>query len=252
MHSPTKALVQDLKREVLAELQPEIYAQVSTQAHYNPDRSSSGIPLYSSTGPAAYPTYQLIKDSVKNEVLAQIEQQQTDQLAKAYGLDRALSDQRIQQLVDRRYRDIDRLKADLRKELQALQRLEEQRPADPYIRQIAQAVAQEARLQGLPLQQVAQSLGRKPGAGISSWLSDTLNFGQRKGFLCGVGACLLTYLLWPGARNSLHSAAVRSMEEGMAMVNRAKSFVGATPPPTSVPNPPDAGITDANPPTTTN
>ena len=49
--------------------------------------------------------------------------------------------------------------------------------------------------------------------------------GQRKGFLYGGGGTILFNFLWPMIQNNMRSIAVRSMEEGMSMVDRAKTAV---------------------------
>ena len=215
MNLNNNSLIQDVKREVLTDLNNRYFNNSALLSDFSPYPANN--------------TYQIMKDSVRNEVLAEIQAQQTQQAAQMYGFDRVLSDQRIKQIVDQRYRSLENLKADLKKELQSIQSLEKQRTADPYIRQVANSLVHEARQQGIPLEQVMQSLDQRPasGTGLMSRVSNMLNTGQRKGFLYGIGAALLVNLIWPSARNNLHSVAVRTMEEGMSLANRAKSFVGS-------------------------
>lgn len=232
MYSNNNSLIQELKREVLSELNDPYY---STNPSFPINQGYTSTPylnnLNSFNGSPPYPgnnTYQIMKESVKNEILAEMQAQQTQQMAQMYGFDRILPDQKIKQIIDGRYRALDNMKTDLKKELQSIQRMENQRTADPYIRQVANSLVQEARQQGVPLEQVVQSLDQKsaPGTGMMSRISNMLNTGQRRGFLYGIGAAFLFNLIWPSARNNLHSAAVRTMEEGMSLANRAKSFVG--------------------------
>lgn len=243
MYSNAKTLAQDVKREVLNELREGHYA-------YHPQ-----FPRHSgsSYGPQGYwgdyppyvtnPTYQTVRDSVKDEVLTQIQMEQAEHMARRYGFDRALSDRRIQQMVDSQYRNIEDVKADIRKDLLAIQGMEAVRTKDPYIRQITNDIVQEARYQGVPLQQVTQHLGQQSGlgSGILSPIMEIINKGQRRGLLCGIGVTLLGHHLF--SRGKLRSVAVRSLEEGMSMVDRAKSFVGGQwvpptrPPQTGFPKP---------------
>lgn len=243
MYSPTKALAEDVKREVWAELQPEKWRGTQFSRYdrdpYGMRQTNYNYPLSTSDS-----TYQIIKDDVRNEIMAQIQMEEADRLARMYGFDRALSNQRIQQLVDSRYRTVDELRSDLKRDLLALQKMEAERTPDPHVRQIADTLVQEASRQGVPLQQVTQQLNRRPAStGILGWMSDLLNVGQRKGFLCGVGATLLAYLIWPGAQTNLRSVAVRSIEEGMSMVDKAKTFVSG-----QMQHCPQPNVTDQNPP----
>ncbi len=226
MYSNTKSLAQDVKREVLNELREGNYP-------YNPqfDRYSKSVygpqgywgdyPSY-----AANPTHQTIKDSVKNEVLAQIQMEQAEHMARMHGFDRALSDRRIQDMVDSRYRSIADMRADIRKDLMAIQGMEAVRTKDPYIRQITEDIIREAKYQGVPLQQVTQHLAQqsKSSSGMLPQIMEVISKGQRRGLLCGIGLTLLGHYLF--SQGKLRSVAVRSLEEGMSMVDRAKSFVG--------------------------
>ncbi|HHU76645.1 MAG TPA: hypothetical protein GXZ24_07130 [Firmicutes bacterium] len=224
MYPYQQALADDVKREVLAELRrgSETNMPRGTGARYRP--GSYPPPVTDKAG-------QAIRDSVKNEILAEIQAQRADQMAQAYGLGNTLSDHRIQQAIDARYRTIDNMKEDIKKELLAMQKIETQRARDPHISQIAGTLAEEARRQGIPLEQVMQSLDQKTlkNPGMMGKLTDMINTGQRKGFLFGIGAACLIYLLWPSAKNNLRSVAVRSVEEGMSMVDRAKTFVKGHP-----------------------
>lgn len=232
MYANKNSLIQDVKREVLAELSD---LNSSPIPNYPTGPGYAGTPYFNNLNSLnsfpPYPanhTYQTMKESIKNEVLGEMQTQQTQQMAQMYGFDRLLSDQKLNQIVDGRYRALENMKTDLKKELMSIQRLESQRTVDPYIRQVANSLVQEARQQGVPLEQVVQSLDQRStaGAGIMSRMSNMLNTGQRKGFLYGLGAAFLFNLVWPSARNNLHSVAVRTMEEGMSLANRAKSFVG--------------------------
>ena len=131
------SLAQDIKQEVLAELRQR-KNPAGPGAGGNPIPPGFGIPGQGGRpNPYTVETGQTIKDSVKNEIMAEIQMQQADQLARLYGVDRSLSDQRIQQMIDARYRTIDNMKTDVKRELLALQKIEEQRGKDPYISQIA-------------------------------------------------------------------------------------------------------------------
>lgn len=221
MYPNQTTLAQEVKREVLAELQP-----VNTPQLNNPvsgDQGQGGnLPF------ASEQTYQTVKNSVKNEVLAEIQRQQLDKTAQLYGLDRSLSDQRIQQLVDARLRTVDNLRTDIKKELLALQTGETLPAGDPHTRQIAATLAEEARRQGISREQLVQTLEQKNtnGNGLSGRILEMLNTGQSKGFLSGIGATLLCqFVILPLLRGNMRSVAVRSMEEGMAIVDRAKNLV---------------------------
>lgn len=229
MYPDQRALVEEIKREVTAELQ-----RGGHSGGYGGREQPGGY-----LPPPASRTYQTIKDSVKEEVLAEIQMQQLDRM----GLGRPLSEQKIQQMVDARYRAVDDLKADIKRELAALQEMEQRRSGDPQISRIAAALAEEARRQGIPHEQLIRSLDSKSGksGGAMGRLSDVINTGQRKGFLCGVGAMLLCQLLLPSLRGGMHTVAVRSREEGMAMYDRARSFVSGSQqqgPPADPANPP--------------
>lgn len=230
MYANQETLAQDIKRAVLAELQQGRNTSVPPPGSYvgGPDRGAQeGVGGYNP--PVTNETYQAIKDSVKNEIMAEIRMQQADQLAQSYGVGRSLSDQRIQQLIDARYRTIDNMKADLKKELQALQKMEPQPGRDPHITQIAGTLADEARRQGIPLEQVMRGLDqRAPGSGLLARLGDIVNTGQRRGFLYGIGTGVICYLLWPFAKSNMRPVAVRSLEEGMSMVDRAKNYISGS------------------------
>jgi len=233
LYSNTRTLAADVKREVLNELRGGTYAQdpqFNRYSGYNdgPQGYWGDYPSY-----MASPTYQTIKDSVKDEVLAQIQMEQGEHMARMHGFDRALSDRRIQQMVDSRHRSIENMKADIRRDLLAIQGMEAARNKDPYIRQITNDIVREARYQGVPLQQVTQHLGHQSGlgSGILSPIMEVINKGQRRGLLCGIGMTLLGHHFL--SRGKLRSVAVRSLEEGMSVVDKAKSFVGGQwmPPP---------------------
>lgn len=286
MNFNKNTLTQDVKREILAELQQGNYHRppydgyhqspyssypstlnnlgYSTNAHYSSSQGYSNPPYlsnlsyYNDISPHSLNhTYQIMKESVKDEILAEIQAQRTQQMAQMYGFDQILSDQKIQNMIEGRYRTLETMKAEIKKELQSIQRMENQRTADPYVRQVANSLVMEARQQGVPLEQVLQSLDQKsaPGTGIMGRMSSMLNSGQRKGFLYGIGAAVLFNLIWPSARNNLHSVAVRTMEGGMSIANRAKSFMGGhhetdmnmsfddfEPEPHGVPHPPEVDI----------
>lgn len=221
-------LAQEVKREVIADLQQGNHTNTSQPGNplNNPGDGNQGTGSYFPF--TANQTYQTVKDSVKNEVLTEIQKQQLDNMARVYGLDRSLSDQRIQQMIDTRFRTIDNLKADLKKELLALQAKETAQTGDPYTRQIATTLAEEARRQGLSKEQLMQSLEQNisKSTGPMGRLLEMLNTGQRRGFLGGIGMMLLCHhVILPLLRGNMRSVAVRSMEEGIAMVDRAKSLV---------------------------
>ena len=225
MYPNQSTLAQEVKREVLAELQQGNIPQPDNPLN-NPNYGNQG---QGHNFPAATDqTYQTVKNSVKNEVLAEIQRQQIDKTARQYGLDRSLSDQRIQQLIDARLRTIDNLKADIKKELLALQTGETLPAGDSHTRQIAAALAEEARRQGISQEQLVQTLEQKNAKGTSllGRILEMLNTGQSKGFLSGIGTMFLCQnVIFPLLRGNMRSVAVRSMEEGLAMVDRAKNLV---------------------------
>jgi len=205
LYSNTRTLAADVKREVLNELRGGTYAQdpqFNRYSGYNdgPQGYWGDYPSY-----MASPTYQTIKDSVKDEVLAQIQMEQGEHMARMHGFDRALSDRRIQQMVDSRHRSIENMKADIRRDLLAIQGMEAARNKDPYIRQITNDIVREARYQGVPLQQVTQHLGHQSGlgSGILSPIMEVINKGQRRGLLCGIGMTLLGHISSPGVNSAL-------------------------------------------------
>ncbi|MFW5649522.1 MAG: hypothetical protein ACOCG5_10565 [Candidatus Alkaliphilus sp. MAG34] len=228
MYSNEGALIQDVKREVLAELGEGGSTNVPHPVNH-PNNSDHMVQWHRDNYDpyASNQMYQTIKESVKNEILAEAEMQQANRLAQAHGVDRALSDQRLQRMIDARYRTINNMKEDIKKELQTLRRMEAQRSGDPNIRDIAGTLAREGQRQGLSLEQVIAGLDQKTttGMGITGRFSNMINSGQRKGFLYGVGSTILFNFLWPMIQNNMRSIAVRSMEEGMSMVDRAKTAV---------------------------
>lgn len=228
MYSNEGALIQDIKREVLAELLEGGNTNVPHLAGH-PNNSDHMVQWHSDNYDpyASNQMYQTIKESVKNEILAEAEMQQADRLAQVHGVDRALSNQRLQRMIDARYRTINNMKEDIKKELQTFRKMEAQRSGDPNIRDIAGTLAREGQRQGIPLEQLIAGLDQKAaeGIGITGRLSNMINTGQRKGFLCGVGGTLLFNFLWPLIQNNMRSIAVRSMEEGMSMVDQAKTVV---------------------------
>lgn len=269
MQPTRQTLKQDLKQEILAELQhrnQDIYVSDYYQTYAPEDRYRGNmeyrpelhpadidrikrevmlelqeeIPVYQHSGPGDHRVYpssayaadaykRTIVDSMKNELLAEMEAERATRTAEMYGYGKLLSDQKLNRMIDQRYRTFDNLKGEIRKELAAIKSTENRRAgtADPYIRDIAQSIAMEAREQGVPLDEVLQRLDRT-GSRNMGWLgrmSGMMNVGQRKGVVYGIGAALLVYLLWPSARRNLHSVAVRSMEEGMALAERARSLV---------------------------
>ncbi|NMB40688.1 MAG: hypothetical protein GX996_01980 [Firmicutes bacterium] len=231
MYPNQKTLAQEVKQEVIADLQRGNFTGIPQPGRLQyPNFEAQGQWEDISLGNPDQ-TYQTVKESVKNEILADMQMQQLDRMAQVYGLDRSLSDRKIQQMIDARYQAIDNLKADIKKELLALQETETQRARDPYIRQTANLLAEEARRQGIPQEQLVRSLDQKTstGTGLMGRLSEELNRGQRRGFLYGVGMGILCHLLLPSSRKTMRSIAVHSMEEGIAMVDRAKSFVSGRP-----------------------
>ncbi|NLK01019.1 MAG: hypothetical protein GX318_07270 [Clostridia bacterium] len=245
MYRNQSTIAQDVKREVLAELRQSGSGEAP---HFrgSPGGSGRNAPGYWD-GYSPYTEdniYRTIKDSVKNEILSDIQLQQGEQLAKSLGLHRSLSDQKIQQMIDARYRTIDNMKEDIKKGLAALQILEGQ----PYTGQIAGILAEESQRQGVPLDQVMQGLEKKSssGAGVLGKVMEILNKGQRKGFLCGIGSSFLFYLLTSG-RSGMQSVAVRSLEEGMSMVDKAKSFVSGQQPQPCPPPPVSTDFSNMDP-----
>lgn len=261
MQNTKEALKQDIKQEVMRELQygnPGYnYAPVLNTPY--PDYSSNGFkrfdaydrdrikqeimyeladdmsvyPPYYPSNAGSYPVAgaynETIADSIKNELLAEINARRTSQIIQQTGYGKVLSDQRLNRMINDRYRAVDNIRGDLRKELQSIHKMERRNPVtDPYTRSIAEAVAMEAREHGIPLEQVIQSLDGKAAAGNGLWsrFSNMLNVGQRKGFLWGIGAAAVAFMLWPSARNNLHSVAVRSVEGAMSWTDRARSFMG--------------------------
>lgn len=228
MYSNEGALIQDVKREVLAELGEGRNTDVPNPVS-RPNNSDHTVQWHRDNyNPyASNQMYQTIKESVKNEILAEAEMQQADRLAQVHGVDRALSDQRLQRMIDARYQTINNMKEDIKKELQTFRRMETQRSSDPNVRDIAGTLVKEGQRQGLSLEQLIAGLDQKnaAGTGITGRFSNMLNTGQRKGFLYGVGGTILFNFLWPLIQNNMRSIAVRSMEEGMSMVDRAKTVV---------------------------
>ena len=222
------ALIQDVKQEVLADLQREGHANVFRPTSYT--NSSNHMPYWHGGNYDPYATnqmYQSIKESVKNEVLGEAEMQQANQMARIYGIDHALSDRKLQQMIDARYRLIDDLKEDIKRELRAFHRMDTQRSNNPYVRDIANTLAREGQRQGIPIEQLISGIDRKApmGTGMVGKFSNMINTGQRKGFLYGVGCTLLFNMIWPMAQSNMRSIAVRSMEEGLSMVDKAKTFM---------------------------
>lgn len=228
MYPNEAALIRDVKQEVLTELQREGYRTKPQSANFLNDQGYMTQQQGGAYDPyATNQMYNTIKESVKNEVLAEAGLQQADQLARIYGVGNALSDRKLQQMIDARYRLIDNLKEDIKRELRTFHRMETQRSANPYVRDIAAALASEGQRQGIPLEQLIAGMDRGTTArtGITGKFSNMINTGQRKGFLYGMGCTMLFNLLWPMAQNNMRSIAVRSMEEGLSMVDRAKTII---------------------------
>ncbi len=277
MPASTDTLKQEIKREVMAELQQRIqpgyvpysgsayypkftynypapgavqssyrYSPVQSANPYAPALSPAELTSikqevmrdiqeemhdggYHSMAPVPDPYNRTIMDSVKNQLLAEIEVERSNRIAQASGYGQFLSDRNINRAIDQRYRTLDQIRDEVRKELQAINRLEKRSVnTDPQIRDIAHTIAWEARSQGMPLEEVIRQLNTAPGQGLGWWnrVTSMVNTGQRRGFLYGVGLAAIVALLWPSARNNLHSVAVRSLEEGMSLADRARSFVG--------------------------
>ena len=269
MQATRNTLKQDIKREVMAELQQQPlpgyspyarpgylpkypYYNTSPTYHLSPQlyRPAQAVELeslkqevmrevqddlfdYGTTWPmppVTNPYHRAIVDSVKGQMLAEIAAERTNHMAQTYGYGQLLSDQNINRAIGRRYRTLDQIRDEVRKELQAVNRLEKHSAnTDPQILDIAHTIAWDARQQGVPLEEVIRRLNHGTGTGWWNSVSAVVNTGQRRGFLYGVGVAAIVALLWPSARHNLHSVAVRSLEEGMSLADRARSFVGRRP-----------------------
>lgn len=216
-----RADIERLKREILLDLQEE-----AGEYQYPP-------PGYYGTPPAALsplnPYDQAVLDSVKRELLAGLEMRRAARHAEMYGYGNLVSDRSLNNMIEQRYRTLQNLRGDLRKELGALRAIEKQTAstADPHVKEIARSIVTQAREQGVPLDEVIKSLNGPSGI-KENWRQRTfkvLNTGQRKGFLYGIGAAILAAMLYPPARQSLHSVAVRTMEGGMDLADRTRSLV---------------------------
>ncbi len=212
--------VDRIKREVLQDLEDEM--QEYPHPVPRPRTYPGSIPGWSSHD-------RNIIESIKTELLSEMEGMRSARMADTYGYGQILSDRKLNRMIDQRYNSLDNVRSDIRKELDQIRKMESRRSPNPYIRDIAQSIAMEAREQGVPLEQVMQNLNtNSAGTGLWGRMIGSLNTGQRRGFLYGLGAALLAYLVWPSARNNLHSVAVRSLEEGMSLADRARSFVSRT------------------------
>ncbi|MDA8442903.1 MAG: hypothetical protein M0Z55_11085 [Peptococcaceae bacterium] len=253
MQNTKAALKQDVKREILRELQNGNSSYGYTPNYTRPNGSWNyrtwpdyndlnqvkqevmfelGEELYGNNYGNPYSTVapynRTIVDSIKQELMAEIEAQRATKFAQAAGYGQVLADPNLNRMVDERYRTLDNIRGDLRRELQAIHSAQSRAPVtDPQTRAIAESIALEANQQGVPLKDVIQRIEAKPGNTTGVWgrMSSMLNVGQRKGFLWGIGASAVAFLLWPSARNNLHSVAVRSVEGGMSWADRARSFV---------------------------
>lgn len=169
-----------------------------------------------------------IIDSIKSELRAEMVEERAEDLAKMAGYGHIVSDRNINNMINQRYQAIEDVRGQVIKELEAIRKMERQRATtDPRVREIADAIVVQAGNQGVPLDQVIQNIKMNPpNVGMWQRITNVLNQGQRKGFLWGVVAALATYYLVPSARKNIHSVAVRSMEEGMDLMDKARSFMG--------------------------
>lgn len=206
-----------IKREILLDLQDELAEQ---QYH------GAG---YYRVSPALSPYDRAVVESVKNELLAGLEARQAARYAGMYGYGNLVSDRNLNKMIDQRYRTLQDIRNDLRRELESLRDIESRgiSSSDPHVRSAAGAIAAEAREQGFSLDEVLRKLNGN-GAMKTGWLqrmSNLLNTGQRKGFVYGVGATILAAMLFPPVKESMRSVAVRTMEGGMELADRARTMV---------------------------
>ncbi|MHB1421536.1 MAG: hypothetical protein ACYCX4_18485 [Bacillota bacterium] len=194
-----------IKREVLRDLQGDLEDQ-----NYYPSN------------------HRALVDSVKNEVIAEMEAYNAAQRAATYGYGNQYTNQNLNKMVDQRYRVIENTKRDLRRELEAIRNIENKTTAsNPYVREMAGSIIKEAQEQGMSMDEVIKILNGQ-GSSKSNWryrMTDWLSIGQRKGFFYGVGTTLLAAMIFPAVNRNMRSVAVRTLEEGMDLADKARSFV---------------------------
>ncbi|MHB1125472.1 MAG: hypothetical protein ACYC2T_00725 [Bacillota bacterium] len=217
--SLSPAEVERIKREVLMDLQGEF-----DDDYYRPEvRGYRNAP-----GMYANPYHKAVVESVKNDVIMEMEAYNAAQRAAAFGYGNMVSDQNLHKLVNQRFQAMENTKRDLRKELEAIRNIENKTAnSNPYIQEMAGSIIKEAREQGMSLDEVIKILNGQSGL-KSNWrnrAADWLGIGQRKGFFYGVGATLLAAMIFPAVNRNMHSVAVRTIEEGMDLADKARSFV---------------------------
>lgn len=220
-NNPGRVDRERLKRELLMDLQEK-----AGEYHYSP-------PVHYRTPPAALnplnPYDHAVLQDIKREAMAELEMRQAARHAEMYGYGHMVSDRNLNKMIGQRYRTLQNIREDLKKELEAIRAIENKTASitDPYVKEIASSVVTQAREQGVSLDEVLTRLDRQGGQkeNLRQRASKMLNVGQRKGFLYGAGAAILAAMLYPSAKQSLHLLAVKTMEGGMDLADRTKSLV---------------------------
>lgn len=121
------------------------------------------------------------------------------------------------------------LKNELRKELMSLDKMNRRvgQINDPLVRQALIELLQEAKQQGIGIQELMQSLNTN-NSGVMSSVMDRVT-GPLKGidkrsFGWGIGAALLGLMLLPSLTKSMHSITERAMGSSMSLENTQNIF----------------------------
>lgn len=220
--SLSRADMNRIKREVLIDLQDEIPSNRYSAQERHRGYETAYTPMSSYD--------QVIANSVKNELLAEMEAQRTAMHANLHGYGQIVSDRNLNNMIEQRYRTLQEVRNDLKREIEAINSMQNQTTtSDPYVRELAYSIVREARGQGVSMDEVIKRLeGQNATTGnmMSNWrqrMSGMINTGQRRGFLYGIGAAVLAAIIYPSIRRNMHEVAVRTVEGGMGLTDRART-----------------------------
>lgn len=219
---PSRADLERIKREILVDLHRDMHREMEEQYAYPYPE-----PEYKVQRPLSHYD-RTVAESVKRDLLDDLEARRAARYAEMYGYGHLVSDRNLNQMIKHRYGTLRDIKGDLKKELEALRDIENRIVSiqDPQVRELAHSIVMEARRQGLTLDEVLNRVNQQEGINKSGWrqqISNMWNHGNGKSFLFGAGAAVLVGMLLPAARRNLHEVAVRTVEEGMDLVDKTKN-----------------------------
>ncbi len=205
---------QMIKRDVLRQLNDDIY-----EMGYN-----SYMPY------AQNKVDRIVIENIKNELLAELATAQYAPGVQSDGWRTVLSDRNIDRRINQQYGNLRSLRKDIRRGLQSAQSTEQRlnRIADPQVRQAVHTIVQEARQEGIPLEQVINSLDANSQyrAGFGQRVGGWLGSGAGRGFLGGIGISLAIALLLPSTRGGLRNIGIKMMENSMDLADQTQTVFG--------------------------